>query len=127
MENTNFKFRNWTIYKDARAFRKEINELLKAYPKEEKFALVDQTKRALDSILLNIAEGAAKNSDKDTRVYINRSQGSLNEVVSCLDCAMDDSYITKQKYEELLRTADTLARQLNRFNLYLKNSSVVKD
>ena len=127
MENTNFKFRNWTIYKDARAFRKEINELLKAYPKEEKFALVDQTKRALDSILLNIAEGAAKNSDKDTRVYINRSQGSLNEVVSCLDCAIDDSYITKQKYEELLRTADTLARQLNRFNLYLKNSSVVKD
>ena len=127
MENTNFKFRDWTIYKDARAFRKEINELLKAYPKEEKFALVDQTKRALDSILLNIAEGAAKNSDKDTRVYINRSQGSLNEVVSCLDCAMDDSYITKQKYEELLRTADTLARQLNRFNLYLKNSSVVKD
>ena len=127
MENIKFKFRDWTIYKDARAFRKEINELLKAYPKEEKFALVDQTKRALDSILLNIAEGAAKNSDKDTRVYINRSQGSLNEVVSCLDCAMDDSYITKQKYEELLRTADTLARQLNRFNLYLKNSSVVKD
>ena len=127
MENINFKFRDWTIYKDARAFRKEINELLKAYPKEEKFALVDQTKRALDSILLNIAEGAAKNSDKDTRVYINRSQGSLNEVVSCLDCAIDDSYITKQKYEELLRTADTLARQLNRFNLYLKNSSVVKD
>jgi len=53
-DNYGFRFREWDIYQDARAFRVEINKLLKTYPKEEKYALVDQTKRALNSIVLNI-------------------------------------------------------------------------
>ena len=48
-DNFGLRFREWDIYKDARVFRREINELLKIYPKEEKYALIDQTKRALNS------------------------------------------------------------------------------
>ncbi len=65
-----FKFRDWDVYKDSRSFRIEINKLLKSYPKEEIYSLTDQTKRALNSILLNLAEGSNKNTDKDTRVYV---------------------------------------------------------
>lgn len=77
-----FRFREWNIYKDARKFRIEINKLLKNYPKEEKYALVDQTKRALNSIILNIAESANKTTDKDMRLYLNRAHTSLDEVVA---------------------------------------------
>lgn len=73
-----FRFRDWDIYKEARTFRMEVNDLLKAFPKEEKYALVDQAKRALNSIVLNIAEGSNKTTDKDTRLYINRSLCSLD-------------------------------------------------
>lgn len=110
-----FRFREWDIYKDARAFRIEINFLLKTYPKEEKYALVDQTKRALNSIVLNIAESTNKNTDKDMRLYINRAHCSLDEVVACLDCALDDGYITESQCQEILQKASSLAKRLRGF------------
>jgi len=123
-ENYGFRFREWDIYRDTRKFRIEINEILKTYPKEEKYSLVDQTKRALNSIVLNIAEGSNKNTDKDTRVYINRAQGSLDEVVACLDCALDDRYITNEQHEIALKQASSIAKRLKAFTIHL---SKVKD
>lgn len=120
-DNYGFRFRDWQVYKDARLFRRELTKLLKTYPKEELYSLVDQTKRALNSILLNLAEGSNKNTDKDTRVYINRAQGSLDEVVSCLDCAVDDNYISQKQQEEQLIKAQTLAKQLKKFSAFLSS------
>jgi len=118
-----FRFRDWDIYKDARELRTEINTILKTFPKEEKYALVDQAKRALNSVALNIAESANKNTDKDMRVYINRAHCSLDEVVSCLDCALDDGYITKERHRAALEKMSSLARRLRKFTAYLSSSS----
>lgn len=120
-DNSGFKFRDWDIYKDTRVFRVEIMQLTKNYPVEEKYSLTDQTHRVLNSIILNIAEGSRKNSDKDTRVYINRAQGSLSEVVACLDCALDSKYISKEDYEKNLQKATSLAKRLQGFNKYLSH------
>ncbi|MBI4120447.1 MAG: four helix bundle protein [Parcubacteria group bacterium] len=118
-DNYGFRFREWDIYKDARSFRVEINKLLSTYPKEEKYVLVDQTKRALNSIVLNIAESANKNTDKDMRLYINRAHCSLDEVVACLDCALDDSYISKDRYHDAMQLASSLAKRLRGFTSHL--------
>jgi len=123
MDKYGFKFREWDIYKDSRMFRTEVNKLLGEYPKVETYALIDQTRRALNSILLNLAEGSNKNTDKDTRVYINRSQGSLDEVVSCLDCALDESYITSEIHDKLLIGASSIAQRLKKFSSYLSSSA----
>ena len=117
-----FRFRDWDIYKDSKKLRKEVNKLLKTFPKEEKYALVDQAKRALNSIVLNIAESANKNTDKDMRVYINRAHCSLDEVVACLDCALDDKYINKKQYSKILPKASSLAKRLRAFNNKLSSS-----
>lgn len=114
-----FRFREWDIYKDARSFRIETNMLINKYPKEEKYALVDQTKRALNSVVLNIAEGANRNTDKNMRVYINHAQGSLDEVIACLDCGLDDGYITIAQHEASLQKASSLAKRLNAFTRHL--------
>lgn len=118
-DNHGFRFRDWQVYKDGRSFRKHINVLLRKFPKEELFALVDQTKRALNSILLNLAEGSNKGTDKDMRLYINRAHCSLDEVVACLDCALDDGYITDVEHEEGLVHAENLAKQLSAFTAFL--------
>jgi len=114
-DNYGFRFREWDIYKDARQFRIEVNKLLKTYPKEEKYTLIDQIKRALNSIILNIAESANRNTDKDMRVYINRAHCSLDEVVACLDCALDDEYIIREQHTEVLKKASSLAKRLRGF------------
>ena len=123
-DNHGFRFRDWQVYKDSKKFRKEINILIKKFPPDERYALVDQTRRALLSIILNIAESTNKNSDKDMRVYINRSHCSLDEVVACMDCAFDDQYITGEELEIVLTNAENLAKQLTAFTVYLSKQKV---
>lgn len=121
-EKYGFRFKNWDIYEDARSFRLLVNKLVNKFPNEEKYALSIQTKRALISIILNIAEGANRTTDKDTRVFINRAHTSLDEVVACMDCAKDDDYVTKEEYEKVLAKAESLAKRLRKFSAYLSSS-----
>jgi four helix bundle protein len=119
-----FRFRDWQVYKDARQFRKDIDLIIKKFPIEEKYALIDQCKRALLSVILNIAESTNKNTDKDMKLYINRSHCSVDEVVACLDCAKDNGYISNQEFKEGLEKASALAKQLTAFTVYLEKGKV---
>ncbi len=114
-----FRYRDWDIYIDARKYRMEIKKLIKIFPEEEKYALSSQTNRALISIVLNIAESANRNSDKDTRVFINRAHTSLDEVVGCMDCALDDKYISVEQHDFALQNAQSLAKRLRKFYQHL--------
>lgn len=119
IDQNGFRFRNWPVYEDARNFRLNMKKLIILFPKTELYSLIDQISRALNSILLNLAEGSNKNTDKDTRVYVNRAQGSLDEVVACLDCALDDGFITSEQHAEACALAGALAKQLKGFTFYL--------
>lgn len=115
-----FRFRQFQVYKDARIFCKELKEFSKKrFPREEQFSLLSQLWRALDSIILNIAEGADRGTDKDFALFLNRSHTSLNEVVACLDISMDMSYVNIQEHENLLKRAEILANQLTAFRKYV--------
>lgn len=114
--NTIFRFREFPVYKDARQLRKDLKQLSREkFPKEEEYVLRQQLWRALDSIILNIAEGADKHSDKDFSHFLNTALGSVNEVVACLDCALDDGYINKSEHQEYLDKAENIIRQLKAF------------
>lgn len=116
-----FRFRSWKVYKDARAFRKELREkVIPRISKKDKFELASQLKRALDSIVLNIAEGAYRSTDKDFAHFLNQAQTSLNEVVGCLDLSLDDGYITNEELNYYLKKAENLARQLTSFGKSLR-------
>ena len=115
-----FRFREFQVYKDTRRFSKELKDLSKKkFPKEEQFGLLSQLWRALDSIILNIAEGA---DNKDFALFLNRSHTSLNEVVSCLDIAVDCKYIEESEREYFLTKASDLADQLTAFRRKLLNT-----
>jgi len=118
-----FRFRKFQVYRDALIFRREIKLLVKGcFPKHELYLLSDQIIRAMNSIVLNIAEGADRSTDKDFANFLNKSHTSLNEVVSCLDIALMDSYITKEVHEKYLKKAEQLANQLTAFRKTLLSS-----
>lgn len=117
--NYGFQFREWQIYKDAIHFRSEINKLVKTYPAEEGRALAEQTRHALNAIVLNIAESSTKTSDRDARVYLNRSHRSVGEVAASLDCAMSDDYLKKDQHGHFLEMADGLARKIKDFMAHI--------
>jgi four helix bundle protein len=111
-----FRFRKFQVYKDARKFVIEVKKFSKEkFPKSEQFCLTSQLWRALDSILLNIAEGTDRGTDKDFAHFLNLSHTSLNEVVACLDIAQDNGYITEAENLLNLNKAAELANQLTAF------------
>ncbi len=114
--NKTFRFREFKVYKDSRIYANELKSFVgKNFPKEERFSLTSQVYRALDSIILNIAEGADRGTDKDFALFLNRAHTSLNEVVACLDVALDNSYIAKNDHQYFLESAAGLADQLTAF------------
>lgn len=111
-----FRFRDFPIYKDALEFRMEIKEVIKKYfPLEERYLLGDQIIRAANSIVLNIAEGTDRGTDKDFALFLNRSHTSLAEVISCLDIALMEKYITVNAHVKYLNQAEKLANQITAF------------
>ncbi len=108
-----FRFRDFTVYKDVREFRILLKNLSKnKFPKEEDYVLRSQLWRALDSILLNIAEGTEKYSDIDFSRFLNNAVASTSEVVACLDAALDDNYFNYNEHDRFLNKAENIYKQL---------------
>ncbi len=121
---TKFRFQEWDVYRDARGFRQRmLREVVKKLPSLEKFELASQLRRALYSIVLNLAEGAYRSSDRDFAVFLNRSGASVYEVVAILDLFLDDGYIAPDEHQRWLREADGIVRQLGAFQKHALSSS----
>ena len=121
IQTKKFRFRNFKVYQESRKTSIEIKLLIrKSFPKEEMFGLTSQTSRALDSIILNIAEGSERNTDKDFALFLTRSLASLNEVVACLDIAVDNGYITEHDLNEKVNRLENLANQISAFRKTLQ-------
>ena len=68
------------IWKRSIKLAKEIYRLTESLPKEELYGLSDQMKRAVVSIASNIAEGAARNSQKEFIQFLYIALGSASEL-----------------------------------------------
>lgn len=117
-----FRFKDFTVYKDARAFRKLVQKIVQTFPTTEKFRLVDQIHRSCLSIILNIAEGSAKRSDKDFARFLEMAISSVNEVVAAFDAALDDGFVSKEQTQLIEIEAEKLAKQLGSFLKKLRQS-----
>ncbi len=78
-----FNYEDLDVAKLSRELIKDVDQLTENFPNKENFGLTSQTRRAVVSVLLNIAEGDNRKSKKDYCHFIVISTGSLVE----LDCA----------------------------------------
>lgn len=89
-----FRFLNFKVYKQAKVFYKNIVRVINSLPKEWKYDLGIQIRRSTLSIILNIAEGSAKKSDKELRRYLENSIASTNEALAGIDVLLDNNLIS---------------------------------
>jgi four helix bundle protein len=80
------------VWKKSYQINLIIHEILKSFPENEKFVLISQISRSAISIPSNIAEGAARNSDKEFIHFLYISLGSLAELETQLLLAKDFMY-----------------------------------
>ena len=77
-------------------------------------------RRSSLSVVLNIAEGSAKNSDKDFGRYLTISLGSINESMAGCEVALAEHLITKEEFNRAEEAAKNLTKQLGSFVQKLK-------
>ena len=115
-----FRFRNFKVYNDAIEAYIFVVQITRDFPKEQ-YHLLSQLRRAALSVVLNIAEGSAKNSDKDFNRYLKNSLGSTNEVVAGLEVACRTSLIFEVAFNNALKMYENITNQLGGFSKKLKS------
>jgi four helix bundle protein len=106
------KFRTLNVYQKALDFTKAVRKAIKSFPKEELFGLISQFRRASDSIVLNIAEGAGNSSKKEFARFLDFSIRSGFECIGCLDIALANNYINQESYNRLLTAVNEIVAML---------------
>jgi len=110
-----FRFFNLRVYQLAKQLQRKTIFLSREWPGEFGY-LRHQLRRAVLSIVLNIAEGSGKPTKKDFARYIGNSLGSLHETVACFDTAREECPLADSSvYEELVSEAEELQKQLGAF------------
>ena len=64
-------FKDLSVYSKGLDIVEEVYEVSKKFPKEEIFGLTNQLRRAVTSIVLNIAEGSGCESSKEFLRFLN--------------------------------------------------------
>lgn len=88
----------WTL---SMELSRTVYRLTAAFPKDERFGLVSQMRRAAVSIPSNIAEGAARDSDNEFRNFLSIARSSLSELDTQLDLSYDLGFIPERFQSEL--------------------------
>jgi len=100
-----FRFRNFKVYQDAKKLHYRIIGATREFPR-----------RASLSIVLQIAEGSAKSSDKEFNRYLKISMGSASEVASGLEVGNENNLIGQEDCQKLLDLCEEIANQLGGFS-----------
>lgn len=106
-----FDFENLNVYQKSREFRTKIFAIISRNSNIDRF-IMDQLKRSVISVILNIAEGTGKSSKADKRNFFTIARGSVYEVVAIVDILFDDKIITDENKKELYSELEAISKML---------------
>jgi four helix bundle protein len=116
-----FRFKEFRIYKEAKEYCKFSRDITKNYIEKYDRGLTGQIQRALNSIVLNIAEGSTDNSDIEFARFLGISIRSTYETVAGFDLATFYRFIDEDLNKEVEEKAHALVKQLASFRNKLKS------
>ncbi len=108
-------FRELNIWKDAMDFVGEVYKVVAEFPQSEIYSLSQQLKRAVVSIVSNIAEGCGRRTNKNFISFLYNALGSIKEVECQLIVANRLGYLKEKDFEKLNDEVDKLGRMLMKF------------
>ncbi|RYD90756.1 MAG: four helix bundle protein [Sphingobacteriales bacterium] len=114
-------FTELKVWQKARALKNDIFQLVKSFPTEEKYRLVDQIVRSSRSVGANIAEGHGRFTFKEQVRYCIQGRGSLSETLNHLVDSLDCNYINEETFFEYKNKVEEVERLLNGYITYLRN------
>lgn len=99
-------------YEQTRIFTLECYKVTKLLPADERFAMVQQLRRAALSIDLNLAKGASRRASAERKRYVEIARGSVIEVDAAIGIAFHLKYVTIEELQNLGKTIVTTFKLL---------------
>jgi len=96
----------------ADALALKIYRATASFPKEERYGLTAQLRKAAVSSPSNIVEGSARHSEADYLHFLNIAYGSTRELEYQLSLAVRLGYLSSDTYKELESDAVETAKAL---------------
>jgi len=123
--NTYKSFEDLECWKAATVVRRNVKEMIKRFPIDEKFALTDDMRRASRSITHNIAEGFGRFHYQENIQFCRVSRGSLFELIDQFITASDENYISNEELNSGREQIETALRLLNGYINYLEKQKKI--
>jgi four helix bundle protein len=114
-------------FEDINAWQKarELNSFIYNISNNGKFksdySLRDQVNRASLSIMLNIAEGFGRRSNKEFINFLVISHGSASEIQSAMYNALDRKHITEEIFNDIYSRCSEISKMIMGLIKYLRN------
>jgi len=87
-----------------------VYRLTAQFPSHERYALVDQMRKAAASVPSNVSEGAARHTKKEFAQFLHMTRGSLSELDTQLEIALRLGYVPSDAVDELQARLDRVGR-----------------
>ena len=88
----------------------DVYKATDGFPKEERYGLTSQIRRAAVSIPANIAEGAGRYSNREFAHFLSNAQGSASELETELIIANRLGYLNSSAYSHLIEPLNRIGR-----------------
>jgi four helix bundle protein len=116
-----FNFEKLEVWQLTMDLIDEAYELLNKYPRHERFALVDNGRRSVTSIALNIAEGSIRGK-REFNQFVRIALGSLVETIASLKIGVRRGYLSEADFNQI-KSAEPLYFKLIKLSKSLKENT----
>jgi four helix bundle protein len=107
------RFTDLRVWQRSHALTVSIYRYTKTFPRDERYGVVAQLRRAASSVPTNISEGSKRERRFDYARFLNIAEGSLAETEYLLLLSHDLGYLENELFESLQTEARDIARSLH--------------
>ena len=106
-------YRDLIVWQKAMKLVTEIYRHTKSFPEDERYGLTSQLRRCSISIPSNVAEGYGRNSTQDYIRYLRIANGSLFELQTQLEIALNLCFLSEESFSILFESSREIERMLS--------------
>jgi len=110
-----YNYKRLIFYRRAEVLSDVVCKLTRGFPKFETYEIGSQMRRAMTSVVFNIAEGGSKKSVKDMISYLRHALGSVSEVESQIARIVSLGYIDKEEGLKINKELGEIGKMINGF------------
>jgi four helix bundle protein len=100
------------VWQKSHAFVLRVYSLSAAFPREERYGVTSQLRRASVSVAANIAEGAKRRTRPDYAKFVNYAEASMAEADYLLLLCRDLGYLPPAEFDRLAKESQEIERML---------------